>query len=127
MNTVNTLLESKIKKLNEIVADKAVTHVNMRRPDDLLVDIPVEQALATIQRHPDWEVVDGAYPKVEFSSNSKQELPVLPAKPSEKLEILNGPVPGVPPDNSPASDLGKPEEVTLKVPKKPAVPKKKPK
>lgn len=79
-------LESNLELLVEILKNPAVTHIEMRREDDSLVDIPIAHADQTIRRQTSWIVVGGNYPQVELQILG-EELPVteqLPLKPSEE-------------------------------------------
>lgn len=52
---VNTNIE-KLEKLVEKTPD--ATHIYLRRPDGVSVDIPINTAAQTIKSHPDWKVED---------------------------------------------------------------------
>lgn len=97
MNIVNDLINKSVAAIEAIVKENpAVTHINLRRDDDQLVDVPLDQAVPTIKRHPSWRVVDGAYPKIALGKLGapQKELPViLPKKPSEQVgTIENEPI-----------------------------------
>lgn len=79
-------LEANLKRLAEILKESpATTHIFFRREDDVRVDIPVAQAEFKIRTKPNWIVEDGAFPAIELAViGNKEELPVLPPKPSEE-------------------------------------------
>lgn len=72
----------------ELVNNPATTHVLLRRPDGVLVDIPLGQATFTIKNNPRWVFEGVAVPQIELAVSRKQqaqdELPILPPKPSEE-------------------------------------------
>lgn len=86
MKTSN--LEFNLRSLEQILKENpATTHINMRRDDGNLVDIPVGHARFTIKQYPNWVVESGAVPPIELAG-SKEELPVIPPKPSEEIKVL---------------------------------------
>lgn len=57
MNEANEILTRKLDQLNQVLDNMPeLTHVYMRRADDVLVDIARDAAKQTITRHPDWEI-----------------------------------------------------------------------
>lgn len=79
-------LDNSIVKIKEIVeAAPATTHINFRREDDVLVDVPLAHAEFTAKNHPNWTVEGGDHSDVDVakSYSSSEELAVVPPKPSE--------------------------------------------
>lgn len=67
-----------------IKENPAITHINLRREDGVLVDVPVAQVEITLKRHPNWIVEDGGVAELRTVSSVSQELPVMTVKPSEE-------------------------------------------
>lgn len=78
----------------ELKSTPAATHCLLRRQDGVLVDIPIDQAEATIRRHDDWVFEGVAVPQIELApptvaaQSAQEELPVLPPLPSEEQPQL---------------------------------------
>jgi hypothetical protein len=80
-------LEENRKKIAAIVKENpAVTHINFRRDDEQLVDIPLGQADFIARQYPMWTVEDGGLPSIDVVVARGAELPVIevPPKPSEE-------------------------------------------
>lgn len=57
MNEQSEILGRKIGQLEKLLENYPdLTHVYMRRPDDVLVDVTRDQAKPTLIRHPDWTI-----------------------------------------------------------------------
>lgn len=57
MNELNQVLATKLEQLEKLLADfPELTHVYMRRADEVLVDVSRDQAKPTLIRHPDWTI-----------------------------------------------------------------------
>lgn len=94
----------------------ATTHINFRRDDEALIDVPLSQAEWTARQYPLWRVIDGGHPLVPLSVAVGHELPVLdvPPKPSETLTKTHVPpeeftiTPPLPTANTDAAVLNPP-------------------
>jgi hypothetical protein len=75
-------IEKNLQMVRELKADNpAMTHIYLRRPDGVAVDIPLAQIEFTIRQRPEW-IVAGLPAKVVFPK-PVEELFEVPAKPSE--------------------------------------------
>lgn len=76
---------------HDLAENPAATHALLRRRDGVLVDVPLHNAEMTIRRHEDWVFEGVSVPQIELSVRKRQqeqeELPILPAKPSEEAPL----------------------------------------
>lgn len=78
-------VEANLKAVKRILEEQpATTHINIRRADGLLVDIPLNGIDMTIKNHPTWMVDSGSHPDIPLAQIKNKELPIVPAKPSEE-------------------------------------------
>lgn len=84
---IDTKLQEGLDKIKEIIKENpAATHINMRREDDVLVDIPVVQADWMFRQHPLWVIVDGGFAALSINTSQEEQPVIVPPKPSETVE-----------------------------------------
>lgn len=78
MNEKNEMLDRKLAQLQKVlVTHPGLTHVYMRREDEVLVDITVDQAKPTLIRHPEW-TIENEQASTRNVSDLPKAYPIIP-------------------------------------------------
>lgn len=122
MNEANEVLTRRLEQLERVLNSyPELSHIYLRRPDEVLVDVTRDQAKATLVRHPDWTIEkDQPGSRKPQLGAVEEETQVPEQEPVDEVEV-----PAKPSEESVAEQLEEPQAEANKKAKKPATKKKK--